>query len=212
LEYLVISTYCFPIVIGLALLTQRRLPFGAKILWIYLLFTIVVEIMSVVLATNGINNLWLYRIYLYVEFTFPTILFFNQFSKQRSKRIIVFAFSMAVIFTSFTNFFDDWQSHASIQTGITFAYITFIIISYFIEMFRTEKVFNPFKDIYFVIGAGLLLGHSCTLIYNVLFDHLASGYFGPEVNSILNALNWCLIVFYNLLYSYTLWISRHHQI
>lgn len=168
--------------------------------------------MSVVLATNGMNNLWLYRIYLYVEFTFPTVLFVNQFSKQRSKKIIVFAFSMAVIMTSLTNFFDDWQNHASIQTGITFAYITFIIISYFIEMFRTEKVFNPFKDIYFVIGAGLLLGHSCALIYNVLFDHLASGYFGSEVNSILNALNWCLIVFYNLLYSYTLWISRHHQI
>lgn len=212
MEYLVISTYCFPLIIGLALLIQGRLPFGAKILWMYLLFTLLVEIMSVILATNRINNLWLYRIYLYVEFTFPTILFFNQFSKQSSKNIIILAFSIAIVLTSLTNFFDDWQNHASIQTGITFAYVTFIIISYFIEMFRTEKVFNPFMDLYFVVGAGLLLGHSCSLIYNVLFDHLASGYFGSEVNSILNALNWCLIVFYNLLFSYTLWISRRHQI
>jgi hypothetical protein len=213
LEYLVISFYIFPIGIGLALLFQKRLHFVGGMLWIYLLFTLCVEIMSVILATNGINNLWLYRIYLYAELVFPSFFFFHQFSKRRNKEIIISVFLIAIILTTLTNFFDDWQNRASIQTGITFCFVTFTIISYFIEMFRTEKVFNPFKDVYFVVGSGLLLGHSCTLIYNLLFDYLASGYFGSEIHySILNGVNMGLILFYNVLYSYALWLSRHQRI
>lgn len=207
-EYLAISSYIFPLGIGLALLIQKRLPFVAGILWTYLLFALFIEILAVVLASNGINNLWLYRIYLYAELVFPTVLFYKQFSKTGSKALLLIVFAVSILFTTLTNFFDDWGNQASVQTGITFGCVAFIIISYFVEMFRTEKVFNPFKEIYFVIGATLLLSHSCTLVYNVLFDHLASGYFGTEINSILDRVNLSLIIFYNILYSYALWISK----
>lgn len=207
-EYLAISSYIFPLGIGLALLIQKRLPFVGGILWTYLLFALFIEITAVILGSYGINNLWLYRIYLYAELVFPTLLFYNQFSKQDSKIVLLVVFTLSILLTTLTNSFDDWQSQASVQTGITFGYIAFIIISYFIEMFRTEKVFNPFKEIYFVIGATLLLHHSCTLIYNVLFDYIASGYFGTQINSILDRVNLSLILFYNILYSYALWISK----
>lgn len=209
--YFVISSYIFPIGIGLALLILKRLPFVGGTLCSYLLFTFLVEIMTAVLANQGINTLWLYRVYLYAELVFPTLLFFNQFSKKRSRSIIFFAFSVTIILTTLTNVFDDWRSNASIQVGITFCYVTFIIISYFVEMFRSEKVFNPFREVYFVVGGTLLLGNSCTLIYNVLYDYLASGYFGSEIHSILNGVNLGLIIFYNILYSYALWISRLPQ-
>lgn len=195
----------------MALLIQRRLPFAGRILWVYLCFTLFVEIISAILGSNGINTLWLFRIYLYAELIFPSFFFYNQFSKPRSKTLLLFMFAASIILTTLTNFFDDWQNQPSVQTGITFAYITFTIISYFIEMFRSEKVFEPFKNIYFVVGAALLLGNSCILIYNVLFDYLASGYFGSEIHSILNGVNWSLIIFYNVLYSYAIWISRHLQ-
>lgn len=210
-EYLVLSSYIFPMGLGLALLIQKRLPFVGGILWIYLLFTVCVEIISATLATNGINNLWLYRVFLYAELLLPSLFFFHQFSKNRSKAILLIVFAFAIILTTLTNFFDDWQDHASIQTGITFGYVAFIIISYFIEMFQMEKVFNPFKDVYFVVGAALFFGHSCTLIYNVLYDYVVSGYFGSEIHSILNGVNLGLILFYNVLYSYAIWISRHHR-
>lgn len=208
LEYLVISSYFFPIGIGLALLVWKRLIFAGKMLWVYLLFTVCVEIVSATLATNGINNLWLYRIYLYVELVFPSLFFFKQLSNRNNKNILLFAFSTAIVLTTLTNFFDDWQSHASVQTGITFGCIALIIISYFIDMFRKENVFNPFKDIYFLVGATLLLAHSCTLIYNLLYDYLVIGYFGDEMLKILNKGNLGLVLFYNILYSYALWISR----
>lgn len=211
-EYFIISSYILPIGIGLALLIQRRLPFIGVILWGYSIFTLTVEIMSAVLANQGINTHWLYRVYLYAELVFPTLLFFNQFSKKRSGTNIILAFLAAIVLTTLTNVFDDWESNASIQSGITFCYITFIIISYFVEMFRTEKVFSPFKEMYFVVGATLLLGNSCTLIYNVLYDYLASGYFGTEIRSILNGVNLGLILFYNVLYSYALWLSKSLQI
>lgn len=207
-EYFVLSSYSFPIGIGLALLVQKRLPFVGKMLWVYVLFTLSVELVSAGLALNGINNLWLYRIYLYAELAFPSLFFFHQFSKKSSRNILILTFVLAIILTTLTNSFDDWHNHASVQTGITFGCIAFIIISYFIEMFRTEKVFDPFKNIYFVVGAALLLGNSSTLIYNVLYEYLVSGYFGIEIRSILGWVNLCLVLFYNVLYSYALWVSR----
>lgn len=211
-EFVVFSSYIFPIGIGLALLFGKRLPFVGRILWGYMLFRLCVEIVSHKLAINGINNLWLYRIYLYAELVFPSIFFFNQFSKRRSKIMLLIAFVLAIALTTLTNLYDDWQAHASIQTGITFGYVAFIIISYFVEMFQTEKVFNPFKDVYFIVGAVILLGHSGTLIYDVLYNYLISGYFGFNIHSILNRVNLSLIIFYNVLYSYALWLSRHRQI
>lgn len=207
-EYFVLSSYILPIGTGMALLIQKRLPFAGRLLWIYMLFTLCVEIVSFTLAANGINNLWLYRVYLYAELIFPSLFFFNQFSKKLSKMILVIVFFLAVILTTLTNIFDDWQAHASIQTVITFGCVTFIIISYFVEMFQMEKVFNPFKDIYFVVGGILFLAHSCTLIYNILYDYLVSGYFGSDILLILNKVNLNLILGYNILYSCALWVSR----
>lgn len=209
-EYFVLSSYIFPIGTGLALLIQKRLPFNGGMLWVYLLFTVCVEITGAVLARNGINNLWLYRIYLYAELAFPALFFFNQFSGKRTRIWLLTVLVSTVVLTTLTNIFDNWQDYASVQTGITFGGMAFIIIGYFIEMFRTEKVFNPFKDIYFMVGATLLLGYSCTLIYHLLYDYVAVGYFGDRVDEILNRVNMGLIVFYNLLYSYALWISRQH--
>lgn len=211
-EYLVISSYIIPIGIGLALSVMKRLSFIGGILWIYLLFTFSVEIVSAILATNGINNLWLYRIYMYAELVFPGLFFFNQFSKSRSKNLLLIVSISAIILTTLTNVFDDWQKYASLQTGITFGCIAFIIISYFVEMFQMEKVFNPFKDVYFVVGGVLLLGYSSTLLYSVLYNYLIIGYFGAESRSILDKVNMSLVVFYNVLYSYALWISKRPRI
>lgn len=208
-EYLVISSYSFPIGIGLALLIQKRLSFVGSILWVYLLFTLGIEIVSVILASDGINNLWLYRIYMYAELIFPAIFFFNQFSKRRSKNLLLVVFVSATILTTLINIFDDWQTSASVQTVITFGCIAYIIISFFVEMFRSEKVFNPFKDVYFVVGGVLLLGYSATLLYNVLYDYVIMGYVAAEIHSILDRVNMGLVVFYNVLYSYALWLSRY---
>ncbi|WP_341899816.1 hypothetical protein [Fluviicola taffensis] len=207
-EYFVLLSYSFPIGIGLALLIQKRLPFISKVILTYLIFTVLVEIIGAILFNYRINNLWLYRIYLYVELIFPSFFFFQQFSKKRSKILLLTVVITGVILITLTNVFDDWQAHASLQTGITFGCVAFIIISYFIEMFRMENVFSPFKDVYFLVGATLLLGHSCTLIYNLLYDYLVVGYFGDEMLKILNKGNLGLILLYNLLYSYALWISK----
>lgn len=211
-EYLVLSSYLFPTGIGLALLIQRRLSFVGGILWMFMLFTVMIEVVSVILASNGINNLWLYRIYMYGELIFPPVFFFNQFFSKRRKTLVLVVSLSAIILTTLTNVFDDWQQYASLQTGITFVSIAFTIISYFVEMFQLEKVFNPFKDVYFVVGGVLLLGYSSTLLYSVLYNYFIIGYLGLESHSILDRVNMGLIVFYNVLYSYALWISRLRRI
>lgn len=208
-EYFVISSYIFPFGIGLALLIKKRLSFAGGVLWAYLLLTLGVELISSILASRGINNLWVYRIYMYVELVFPVLFFFNQFSKQRSKILLLIVSIAAVIFTTLTNIFDDWRDNGSVQTSITFACIAFVIISYFVEMFQLEKVFNPFRDVYFVVGGVMLLAYSSILLYNVLYDYVIRGYVGSEIRSILHIVNSGLILFYNVLYSYALWISRH---
>jgi hypothetical protein len=208
-EYFVLSSYIFPVGIGLALLIQKRLSFSGAVLWAYLLFTLGVELVSSILAIKGFNNLWLYRIYMYAELVFPVLFFFDQFSKKRSKILILIVSIAAVVFTTLTNVFDDWRDYGSVQTSITFACIAFVIISYFVEMFQLEKVFNPFKDVYFVVGGVMLLAYSSILLYNVLYDYIIRGYVGSEIRSVLYIVNSGLILFYNVLYSYALWLSRY---
>ncbi len=210
-EYLVIFSYILPIGIGTALLIQKRLPFIGAIVWGYSLFTLCVEITSAILANNGINTLWLFRIYLYAELVFPTLFFYNQFAKPRNKILLLGMSGASIALITLTNFFDDWQNQPSLQSGITFGCIAFIIVTYFVEMFQNEKVFNPFKDTCFIVGATLLLGHSCTLIYDVVYDYLVTGYFGIQIHSILNGVNLGLILFYNILYSYAIWLSKYHR-
>ena len=207
-RYFVLSSYILPLGIGVALLIQKRLPFAGLLLWLYLLLTVFVDIAGAVLAYQGFNNLWLYRIYLYAELVFPALFFVDQFSKKQSKVSLLIVCATAIGVATLTNVFDDWESYASVQTGITLGCIAYIIISYFAEMFRQEKVFNPFKDLYFVVGATLLLGYSSTLLYNVLYDYVVMGYFGLEMNPILDGVNMGLVVFYNVLYSYAIWISK----
>lgn len=211
-EYFVISSYIFPIGIGLALLIQRRLSFAGGVLWAYLLFTLGVELISSILAFRGINNLWLYRIYMYGELVFPILFFFNQFSKKRSKILVLIVTITAVVFTTLANVVDDWLEYGSVQTSITFACIAIIIISYFVEMFQLEKVFNPFKDVYFVVGGVMLLAYSSILLYNLLYDYVIRGFVGSETLSVLHIVNSGLILFYNVLYSYALWISKRSLI
>lgn len=187
---------------------RGHLLFVSKLLLLYILLTFLFELIGFILANKGINNLWLYRVYLYVELIFPTVFFFRYY-KSKWRRISVLSFFLLVlVFITLLNYFDDWTDHASMQTVITFTYIAYLILNYFIEMFQQEEVINPFKDLAFLVGSIILLSQSTTFIYNLLFNQLIDGYFGNSIYSVLDNVNLILIIVYNLFYSYALWVSR----
>lgn len=209
--YFCIPSYLIPLLLGGVLWSKGHLLFVAKLLFLYILLTFAVECTGLILASKGIQNLWLYRLYLYIEVTFPTLFFINYY-KSRLKRIIVLIlFGLVIIFITLMNYFEDWSEYASIQTGITFTYIAYLILNYFIEMFRYEEVINPFKDLGFLVGSIVLLSQSTTFIYNLLYNQLLDGYFGDSIHSTLENVNVMLIILYNMFYSYTLWVSRVRQ-
>ena len=208
LVYSCILSYLIPLILGGVLWFKERLFFSSKVLAGYLLFSFLFEITGIVLAVYGVHNLWLYRIYLYVEVFFPTIFFVTYFKSSLLKYIAVITFVIVVILTTILNCFENWEYHASFQTGITFTYISFLILSYFIEMFREEKVVNPFKDLPFVVGSIILLSQSSTFLYNLLYNQLSSGYFGDSFHMKMEDVNVFLTMIYNILYAYALWVSK----
>lgn len=207
LVYSCILSYLIPLVLGGVLWFRGHLFFASKILIGYLLFSLLFELTGIILASYGHHNLWLYRIYLYVEVFFPT-LFFGLYYKSRILKYITFGlFTIVLILTTILNSFENWEYHASFQTGITFSYISFLILSYFIEMFREEKVINPFKELAFVVGSIILLSQSSTFLYNLLYNQLSSGYFGDSFHKTMEHVNVSLTMLYNILYSYAIWVS-----
>jgi hypothetical protein len=209
--YFCVPSYLIPLIIGGALWLKGHLLFVGKLFVLYILLTLAVEFTGFLLANKGIPNLWLYRLYLYVEVIFPTLFFFGYY-KSKLRKIIVFSFFILVIvFITLLNFFENWATHASLQTGITFTYIAYLILNYFIEMFRQEEVINPFRDLAFLVGSIILLSQSTTFIYNLLYNQLLEGYFGSSIYSILENINIILIILYNIFYSYALWVSREHR-
>ncbi len=206
--YSCILSYLIPLVLGGVLWFQGHLFFACKILIGYLLFSLLFELTGIILANYGIHNLWLYRIYLYVEVFFPT-LFFGLYYKGKILKYVTFGlFTVVLILTTILNSFENWEYHASFQTGITFSYISFLILSYFIEMFREEKVINPFKELAFVVGSIVLLSQSSTFLYNLLYNQLSSGYFGGSFHKTMEHVNVSLTMLYNILYSYAIWVSK----
>lgn len=206
--FLVISSYLLPLVVGLCLVLRHQSTYPSHLLLIYLSITLCVEITGVALALKGINNLWLYRVYLYVELTFPFILFYNQFSKRSTRTTLIVFYVLAFVFTSVLNCYEDWDEHATLQTIISFSFIGFIIIRYFIEMFQQELVINPFREIHFLVGSMIFLAQSCTFIHNVVYNHLVQGYFGDEIQYLFSDINFYLIFIYNIIYTIALWTSR----
>lgn len=205
---LVISSYLIPIAAGLHLILQRRSTIHTHFLLYYLVLTIFVEIMGIFLAMYSMNNLWLYRLYIYVELIFPTIFFFTQISKKLLKLLTLVLFASSLAITATLDYYQDWDDHATVQTVVSFSYIGFIIISYFIEMFQSEKVVNPFKDIHFIVGSLLLIAQSLTFIYNILYNHMLEGLIGDEIEVIFNTINLFLIVFNNFIFAYALWMNK----
>lgn len=206
--YFLISSYLLPIAVGLFIALQHQSTYSSQLLLTYISITFFVEIIGAILASNNFNNLWLYRIYLYLELTFIVAFFFKQFSKRTTRMFVAISYFVAVTLISVMNHYENWDNHATLQTAISFCFIGFVIIRYFVEMFQTESVINPYKDIHFLVGAIILLGQSSTFIHNVLYNHLIDGYFGNKIENLFYYINFSLILIYNLIYTIALWNNR----
>ncbi|WP_294673963.1 hypothetical protein [uncultured Fluviicola sp.] len=197
-----------PFLIGGVLWFQGRLLFVAKILVVHTFVAFLFELIGIILASKGIHNLWLYRIYLYIEVVFPALFFGLYYKSNLRKMLAFFGCIIVIILTTVLNSYDDWGYHASFQTGITFIYILFLILNYFIEMFQEEKVINPFKELAFLVGSIILLSQSSSFFYNLLYNQLLDGYFGTSLHMTMEYVSIFLTILYNLLYSYAIWVSR----
>ena len=130
--YVLISSYLLPIAVGLFVVLQYQSTYSSRLLLSFIAITLLVEIIGAVLAFNNFNNLWLYRIYLYLELTFIVAFFFKQFSKRATRIMVATCYVVALILISILNHYENWDNHATIQTAISFSFIGFVIIRFFL--------------------------------------------------------------------------------
>lgn len=173
-EFLVYSSY---VVGGVEFLTAlialhlfTRLSFSLKVISVYVVMASCSEMLAVALANVGESNLFLYHVYVFLEFFFLSVFFhyeFQRFGKSNHLKYFLPVGSFLIIANSiFIQPFNTFNSYSATLVGL-------LIIGYCIYYFllsleesNEDQLFNVLKWI--VISIFI---YQCVTIFILLFSN-----------------------------------------
>jgi len=135
----------------------NSLPNEIKILLIYFILTLILEICSEYYILQGLNNLYLYHLIVPVQY-FIICYYFLILLDQRKNKIIIAALLFSImlmwIMSFFINTLSDYFSFASVFKNLI---ICFFILFYFNHVFNNSLNYEKDKNINIWIATGLFI-------------------------------------------------------
>lgn len=200
-------TYLLPILMGLFLWKRQQLSKHAKILVAYCLFTIFHEWAFAAVGVIYHNNLWMTRTWVYFEILFVLLFYRNLLSGKILKAMYLSALPVVGLITYY-NILAHWTNYVDVEYVMYYFWMFGVIILYFIQTFREERVENLFADIGFLVGFVLVITRSITFLQNLFYNTLV---YSSDLNHIAqfwSDVNKATIAGYNVLYALILWVTR----
>jgi hypothetical protein len=191
-EFVTVISNLIPFVVGLIL--YRYLVKELKILLIYFLTAISVDIIGIFLALNSVNNLWLFNIFTVAEYSF-FIIIFSFWQKKELKRKFQFSiplfFLIWLIIQIIIGTFNKLNYPSMTIEGIVLATIAFYTL-YNLSL-DTKKLI--YKDKRFWIAFGVITYFTGNLLL-FSFGYLIETDFMDSAWLIHSALNITANIFY----------------
>jgi hypothetical protein len=191
-EFVTVISNLIPFVVGLIL--YRYLVKELKILLIYFLTAISVDIIGIFLALNSVNNLWLFNIFTVAEYSF-FIIIFSFWQKKELKRKFQFSiplfFLIWLIIQIIIGTFKKLNYPSMTIEGIVLATIAFYTL-YNLSL-DTKKLI--YKDKRFWIAFGVITYFTGNLLL-FSFGYLIETDFMDSAWLIHSALNITANIFY----------------
>lgn len=151
---------------------QSATPVYLRLFPVFLLCTLIVELISFYYGPRGKSPIALYNFFTSFEFLFYMFVVRSVLHNARTKRIIVYIACLYII-TLIINFIFIQNIHAfsSMTYALGCLIISVISIFYFYELFQTQSI-NLVRQPAFWICAGLLFYYCCSFPIYGLFNYL----------------------------------------
>lgn len=199
--------YIIPIPLFIGIQKRRILIKELKIIFFFICNSVVFEVISKVMAMNKIPNLYLFHLYVLIEFLFISWFYQELFKRYIPQKIIPFIYLFFVIFSLIDTFV--WHNPFTFNSYAKTLECV-IIVSY--TVFYLYKTFNEFQDQdpsdtpVFWINAGFLFYFSGCLFLFTFSNFILTQ--GKPMGMVVWAVHaFFIIVMYSLI-SVGLWKSK----
>ncbi len=161
-DLLSISSLLFPLIAGL-FFYYRNGKLQTYFLG-FIIFSVVFEAVSDILAFNSINNHWMFKLFFICDFLFFAWFFNQHRSYPRWLQIVTFAIFGFIIFDAI----DSWFLHSSLYSSDTFfrtLFLYFIILSFYVITTLLENISPPSNPIFWIASAKMVYYTFVFVIY-----------------------------------------------
>lgn len=177
----------------------RKLSQPQKWLFYLLAYTLLSNIATTLISTTGASNIWLFHIYVLIDFSLLTLVF----KEIIPKKLMVGAISSFGLVAIFFLVWDrGWEGLPSIPMGIEALWMVFLVFWFLWKVFREMKILRLERQFLFWISTGNLLYFSGNVLL-FIFSNYVNGQTAEVAVQIWMA-NIFLILLRNLFYALAL--------
>lgn len=210
LFYFSLPSFMLPIGLGVTLYIRKQHTKYTHLLTLYITYIFIHELVTSIQAYLGIHNLYTEWFRVFFEILFYYLIFLGVLSKQIYKIIATSGFIVSFILYGiiFMNSNISGDSYPNFIRLISFSFNLLIVLCFYIDLFKNERIVSPKRDLHFILAAMLLLQNGLTLVMDLTYNFLIQSPIYSYLTYIIT--NTLVISFfvYNLIYTYLLWVNK----
>jgi hypothetical protein len=181
---------------SITLYFQKGTPRYMKTFPVFLLLTVIVEIVGWQLPRQRQTRIWVYNFYVIISFDYYLWILKNFIVKPKAKKLIFYSLWGYPILALIDIFFIQLNEFHSFTFALGCLLVVSACIYYYLELFRRPQSIDLIREQAFWITCGLLFFHCCTFAFFSLMNSLfKSSNILPTLNAILKVI---LFFFYTL--------------
>jgi hypothetical protein len=204
---ILIFSKIIPLVLAILILQKRIFRSSYKFLLLFLLNSLITDVIGLILSNNKINTLLLYNIYTVTEFIILSYFFSSNYSisifiktSKITRILILVILILDILFVSGVDTTLNGYSSA-FESVIIAGFSVFL----FIEMALGYPEIYPLKNGLFFINAALFFYFFTSPIYFIIFQYaLKNNPYGFTMMINIHAINYA---FSNIILTFGLWIT-----
>ncbi len=182
-----------------AVIRLGKLSQPQKWLFYLLAYTVISNIASELISETGASNIWIFHIYVLVDFSLLTLVF-KDILPPRLLLAAIGLFAGVVFFFLVWN--RGWEGLPSVPLGIEALWMIFLVFWFMWKMFREMKVLRMERQFLFWVSTGNLLYFSGNLLLFIFSNYVIGQ--SVEVAIQIWMANIFLILLRNLFYTISL--------
>lgn len=175
----------------------KSLPITLRILVVFILLVMSMEIITYVMYLNSMNNMNIHRLYTFIEFATFTVIYYRIIKSKRGKLFILFGLVFFSLFSILNNFLFEKNSLLVLVESVV---LILFLLMYFMSCMKYDPTPYLENSPYFILSTGLLLYFMGMIFTSLFFDVM-------ELRQVITpwSIHGVLNIMLNICYTIVLW-------